>query len=94
MASIGRQKSAADDPHLLAARAADRPSARSAVPVQTSRIHFASPPGATSSTVRRRQRRSIPSESRWFNRSYRPAIWPNIWRMRAEDLSSVTGLAP
>ena len=62
--------------------------ARSAVPVQTSRIG-ASPDGGTSSTVFRRHERSMPSDSSRFKKSYRPAIWPNISWIRAADLSSV-----
>ena len=46
---------------------------------------------AQSATVLRRHERSIPSESSRLRRSYRPAIWPNISRIRAADLSSVMG---
>jgi hypothetical protein len=39
-------------------------------------------------TVFRRHERSMPSDSSRFKKSYRPAISPNIFWTRAEDLSS------
>ena len=83
MASIGRQKSLPTI-RTPARRAGNRPAPGRPCPCKRRESMPPRCPAAPARTVRRRQRRSIPSESRWFSRSYRRAIWANIWRMRAD----------
>src|SRR5215203_5624995 len=61
-------------------------SARSAVPVQRSRT-ISRPLNCNTSTARRRHRLSSPALSRWFSRSYRPAIASNMPEMRAASFA-------